>query len=80
MVDFNQGDEKLMKNAPNSGSRLFRSITLHLGETPAEYDDIQSLFYGMLLMADVELPWMKFKTEKEILEYKQRIDDVKVSN
>lgn len=78
-LDFNQGDKKAAQNPPSSGSRYFRSIALHLGEPPAEYDDMQSLFYSMLLMADVELPWMKLKAENEILEYKQRIADVKVS-
>lgn len=61
-----------MHNPPNYGSRWFRSIAVHLGESPAEYDDMESLFYAMLELADVELPWRKLVSKTQILESKQR--------
>lgn len=41
-----------------------------MGASPAEYDDMQSLFYTMLVLADVELPWSKLVSKKQILESK----------
>lgn len=48
------------------------SIAVLLGASPAEYDDMQSLFYAMLQMGDVELPWHRLVSKAQILKSKQR--------
>lgn len=72
-TDFNQCDERALRNRPNRGNPFYMSIAVHMGQSPAEYDDMQSLFYTMLVLADVELPWRHLILRKQIMEYKQRI-------
>ncbi|XP_037045820.1 casein kinase I-like [Bradysia coprophila] len=72
LSDFNQCDLRALRNRPNRGNPYFMSIAVHMGESPAEYDDLQSLFYTMLVLADVELPWRNLIDRKEIMESKQR--------
>lgn len=73
-TDFNQCDERVLRNPPNRGNPFYMSIAVHMGQSPAEYDDMQSLFYTMLVLADVELPWRNLSLRREIMEYKQRIE------
>lgn len=56
----------------------FKSIPAHLGKPPVEYDDLESLFYSMLVTAGVELPWQDYRTSKEMLEYKLRFTEILV--
>lgn len=72
-TDFNQCDERALRNRPNRGNPFYMSIAVHMGQSPAEYDDMESLFYTMLVLADVELPWIHLILRKHVMEYKQRI-------
>lgn len=61
-----------------SGERFYASVGQHLGKPPAEYDDLESLHYALLSIADVQLPWLNLTTRPEIGEKKLRTKQVEV--
>lgn len=75
VVDFNQCDLKALQNRPNRGNPYFMSVAVHMGASPTEYDDLQSLFYTMLVLADVELPWGDLTDRQEMMRCKQSTSD-----
>lgn len=71
-LDYNQCAQKAFQSLPNYGSPWYMPIGVHLDRSPAEYQDMESLLYAMLVLADVELPWNNLPFD-QLLGAKQRV-------
>lgn len=57
----------------------YGSIAMHFGWPLAESDDLQSLYYVLLTLADVRLPWLNLTSDKEVVLHKLRFAEVEVN-
>lgn len=67
-------------NHTHKASRHYGSIAAHRHGPFIEADDFESLFYTLLTLADVSLPWLNLTSHNQILEQKLDFQKVEVKS
>lgn len=57
----------------------YGAVAMHFGWPLTESDDLQSLYYVLLTLADVSLPWLNYTSDREVVLHKLRTDEVEVN-
>lgn len=57
----------------------YGSVAMHFGWPLTESDDLQSLYYVLLTLADVRLPWLDYTSDREVVMHKLRFQEVEVN-
>lgn len=79
-LDFNIADWIHERNYPDGGNRRYSSVTYYIEDLKGFYmDDLRSLFYVMLELAGIPLPWKDIKDLWDVAELKINFLRVRVS-
>lgn len=57
----------------------YGAVAMHFGWPLTESDDLQSLYYVLLTLADVRLPWLDYVSDREVVMHKLRLQEVEVN-
>lgn len=78
MIDFNCAIVTSRRDGFHNGNNFFAAISYHTGEYRMFKDDMESLFYMMLDISGIRLPWDGKPHETYVL-YKKNIAGMRVS-
>lgn len=57
----------------------YGAVNMHFGWPLSEGDDLESVYYVLLTLANVRLPWLNYTADKEVVLHKLRISEVEVN-
>lgn len=77
--DFNLCDIKASDDHKHVASMYYGAVAMHFGLPLTESDDLQSLYYVLLTLADVRLPWLGFTSDRDVVMHKLRSQEVEVN-
>lgn len=78
-LDFNLCDIKASQDHKHVASMYYGATNMHFGWVLSEGDDFESLYYVLLTLAGVRLPWLDYKSDREVVMHKLRTNEVEVN-